>query len=399
MEITTKILLYIGLLGFILGFVANKTNFCTMGAISDWINIGNMDRFRSWMLASAIAILGVTILEFVEFINLNESRIPYRNSIFFWPRYIVGGLMFGIGMTLTSGCGNKVLIRFGAGNLKSLVVIFIAGSMAYIMTRTDFYAIFFHSWMLPLSPDLGKIGIENQSITSIFSYFVLDGNEPVFDLIIGLIFFLSIFIFVVKSKSFLTNFNNLLSGVTVGLVVVLAWLTTGGGLGHEWIETVQFMDNPLPGVGVQSFTFINPMGETILFLGNKADYYYLTFGVTALLSTILGSFIYAISSKNFRFEWFASKDDFIRHLIGAILIGVGGVLSLGCTIGQGVSGLSTLALGSFLALGSIILGAAITMKIEYYRAVYDESAFVDCLKSSLADLKIIPDTFRTLDKI
>ena len=159
------------------------------------------------------------------------------------------------------------------------------------------------------------------------------------------------------------------------------------------------MDNPLPGVGVQSLTFINPMGETLIFASNAADLYYLTFGVTTLLAVIAGSFAYAITSNNFRFEWFVSLQDFKRHVFGSILIGIGGVLSLGCTIGQGVTGVSTLALGSFLALASIILGAAITMKIEYYSTVYENNTFLDHLKSSLADLKIIPNKYRTLEKI
>ena len=174
---------------------------------------------------------------------------------------------------------------------------------------------------------------------------------------------------------------------------------TGSSLGQEWIETNNFLDTPQPGVGMQSFTFINPMGETIIFLGNAADSFYLTFGVTALISVILGSFVYSITSNSFRVEWFASKQDFVRHMLGAVLIGIGGVLSLGCTIGQGVSGVSTLALGSFITLISIILGAAISMKIEYYNAVYEDCSFFDSLRSSLADLNLIPNKFRALEKI
>ena len=123
MEITFKLLTYVAILGFTLGFIINKTNFCTMGAVSDWVNIGDLNRFKAWMLATSIAILGVSILEFTDIINLDSSRPPYRSSVFFWPRYIVGGLMFGIGMTLSSGCGNKTLIRLGSGNLKSFIVL------------------------------------------------------------------------------------------------------------------------------------------------------------------------------------------------------------------------------------------------------------------------------------
>ena len=399
MEASVTLLTYISILGFILGFVVSKTNFCTMGAVSDWVNIGDLSRFKSWMFAAGIAILGVTILEYTSYINVNDSRIPYRNSTFFWPRYILGGLMFGVGMTYASGCGNKVLIRVGGGNIKSIVVLLVAGLMAYLMTRTDFYGVVFHSWMSPISPDLAKIGIEDQSLSTILSYLFSSENLSNTKLLVGLIIAFIVMLLIFKSGTFIKNTDNLLGGFVVGIVVIIAWFLTGSSLGQEWIETNNFLDTPQPGVGMQSFTFINPMGETIIFLGNAADSFYLTFGVTALISVILGSFVYSITSNNFRVEWFASKQDFVRHILGAVLIGIGGVLSLGCTIGQGVSGVSTLALGSFITLISIILGAAISMKIEYYNAVYEDCSFFDSLRSSLADLNLIPNKFRTLEKI
>jgi uncharacterized membrane protein YedE/YeeE len=399
MEVATQLLIYIGILGFILGFVVTKTNFCTMGAVSDWVNIGDLSRFKSWMLAAAIAILGVAILSFLSFFDINDSRIPYRNSLLAWPRYIIGGLMFGIGMTYASGCGNKVLIRVGGGNLKSLVVLIIAGIMAYVMTRTDFYGIVFHSWMNPISLDLAQIGILDQSLPTIISSIFSINNSAHFNLILGITVSLIMIFMIFKSGKFIQNFDNVFSGIIVGLVIVMAWLLTGGVTGQEWIEANDFLDDPLPSVGMQSFTFINPMGETLIFAGNAADLYYLTFGVTALLSVITGAFAYSVLSKNFRIEWFLSKQDFIRHIIGAVLIGIGGVLAMGCTIGQGVTGISTLAIGSFITLIFIILGAAITMKVEFYNAVYEDCSFFDSLRSSLADLNLIPNRFRKLEKI
>ena len=399
MEIAAQLLIYTSILGFILGFVVTKTNFCTMGAVSDWVNIGDLSRFKAWMFAGAIAILGVTILDFLSFFDIDDSRIPYRNSILAWPRYVIGGLMFGVGMTYASGCGNKVLIRVGGGNLKSVIVLFVAGIMAYIMTRTDFYGIVFHSWMNPISLDLAQLGILDQSLPTIISSIFSLTNGVYFNLIVGLIVSFIMIVMIFKSGKFIHSFDNVFSGIVVGLIVVLAWLLTGGATGQEWIEANDFLDNPAPGVGVQSFTFINPMGETLIYASNAADSFYLTFGVSALLSVILGAFVYSISSNNFRIEWFSSQQDFIRHVIGGALIGVGGVLALGCTIGQGVTGISTLALGSFITLIFIILGAAITMKIEYYNAVYEDCSFFDSLRSSLADLNLIPNKFRALEKI
>ena len=399
MESATTILIYTSILGFILGFVVNKTNFCTMGAVSDLVNIGDTSRLKAWFLAIAIAILGVTILELVGAINVNDSRIPYRNSVLFWPRYIVGGIMFGIGMTLSSGCGNKILIRIGGGNLKSIFVLLVAGLMALLMTRTDFYGLLFHSWMSPLSPDLAKLGINDQSIqTIISSIFRLDSGNIFSTLFVPLITIFFLFKFIFSSNKKLSA-DNITSGIVVGLVVVFAWLLTGGQLGQAWIENNDFLDTPYPAVGVQSFTFINPMGETLLYTTSGLNSFFLTFGVAALLSTIFGSFVYALISKNLRLEWFANKHDFIRHLIGGILIGIGGVLSLGCTIGQGVTGVSTLALGSIITLISIIFGASLMMKIEYYKAVYEDSSFSELLKNSLIDLKVLPEKIRTLEKI
>jgi len=399
MDISTTLLIYTSVLGFILGYVVNKTNFCTMGAVSDLVNIGDASRLKAWLLAITTAILGVTILEFSGVIDLNESRIPYRNSVFFWPRYIIGGIMFGIGMTLASGCGNKILIRIGGGNIKSIFVLFIAGLMAILMTRTDFYGSFFHSWMSPISPDLAKIGLNDQSIHTIFSSVTgIDPTSIIIKLVIPFLICAFLLKYILFSNSRIKS-DNILSGVVVGLVVTFAWLLTGGDLGQSWIENNDFLDTPYPAVGVQSFTFINPMGETLIYTSNLFDNFYLTFGVAALLSTIFGSFVYAVTSNNLRFEWFANKHDFVRHLWGGILIGIGGVLSLGCTIGQGVTGVSTLAIGSIVTLISIIYGASLMMKIEYYKAVYDDSGFIELLKNALIDLKTLPEKIRTLEKI
>ena len=394
---------YISLLGFFLaiifGFVAAKTNFCTMGAVSDLVNIGDSSRLKAWLLAITTAIVGVTSLEYLGIVDVSESRIPYRNSVLFWPRYIIGGIMFGIGMTLASGCGNKILIRIGGGNLKSIFVLLIAGLMALLMTRTDFYGLIFHSWMSPISPDLAKLGIPDQSVQTIFSSLTnIDAGNILITIFIPLLICVFLLKYIFSSYTSLSS-DNILSGVVVGLVVTFAWLISGGDLGQAWIENNDFLDTPYPSVGVQSFTFINQMGEVLIYTSSVFDNFYLTFGVTALISTIVGSFVYALISNNLRIEWFANKDDFIRHFVGAVLIGIGGVLSLGCTIGQGVSGVSTLAIGSILTLLSIIFGASLMMKIEYYKAVYEESSFIELLKNALIDLKVLPGKLRTLEKI
>jgi uncharacterized membrane protein YedE/YeeE len=119
-----------------------------------------------------------------------------------------------------------------------------------------------------------------------------------------------------------------------------------------------------------------------------------------MLGVILGSFLWSIVSKGFRIEWFVNLKDFLNHAIGAVLMGFGGVLAMGCTIGQGVTGVSTLALGSFITFGAIVLGSTLTMKVQYYKLVYEEEAsFGKALITSLVDLRLLPAAFRKLDKV
>ncbi len=162
-------------LSVIFGAIANKANFCTMGAVSDWVNIGDLSRMRAWLLAIATAIIGVGLLEYAGSIDLslttsNEtSNPPYRSANFIWLRHLVGGLMFGVGMTLASGCGNKTLVRLGEGNMKSLVVLAIMGVAAWWMLFSNFGYLVFLQWMLPLSIDFANHGIPSQDIATVLS--------------------------------------------------------------------------------------------------------------------------------------------------------------------------------------------------------------------------------------
>ncbi|MCW8883615.1 MAG: YeeE/YedE family protein [Sedimenticola sp.] len=393
-------MLWGGGLAFILGAVANKTNFCTMGAVSDWVNMGDTGRMRAWFLAVAVAIIGVSLFEVMSVLDTSTSRVPYRSSVFFWPRYLLGGVMFGVGMTLASGCGNKNLIRIGGGNLKSIFVVLVAGAMAYVMTRTDFYGVVFHSWMLPISPNLAAINIPDQSIGSLVGALVGAESPASLNLYFGLGLSILLLVVIFRSKDFRTSLDLVMGGLVVGLVVLGGWYITGGPMGVAWMEAVEFMDTPPPSTGTQSYTFINPMGEALTYLASPGKFSLITFGVAALFGVILGSFTYALVSRSFRIEWFVNLSDFIRHMIGAVLMGIGGVLAMGCTIGQGVTGVSTLAVGSFMAMGAIILGSALTMKVQYYKLVYEEEAsFSKALLTGLVDLKLLPESLRKLEAV
>ncbi len=393
-----QVLLYAFIGAFALGAIANKTNFCTMGAVSDWINMGKTGRLWAWFTAIAVAILGVMALEAFAGVSVDKTLPPYRTANFAWLRYLLGGFLFGIGMTLAGGCGNKTLLNIGAGNTKSIVVLGVAGFFAYLMTKTDFYGAVFHSWISGTAVDLASRGIDDQSLGAIAGAVTgLDGDTLRYG--IGILIAAGLLIGAFRNKHFLAHANHVISGIAVGLIIVAAWYLTGGPLGQAAMEAAEWMDEVPAGVGVQSYTFINPMGESLYYLMNGADRLLLTFGVVALAGVIVGSLVTAVVTGKFKLVWFTSVGDFVNHFAGAILMGIGGVLAMGCTIGQGISGTSTQALGSFLALGSIIFGSALTMKIQYYKLMYDDEAdFLSASLSSLVDMRLLPEGLRKLER-
>ncbi len=375
----------------VLGAVANKTNFCTMGAVSDWVNIGDTGRMRAWLFAMTVALLGVLALEGAGKLALPADTFPpYRTSNFAWLRYVLGGALFGIGMTLGSGCGNKTLVRIGGGNLKSLVVLVIASIAAYYMLWGDiggvgFYDKFFNSWIAPSTIDLAARGIASQELGAIVAGLTGAGN---LHFQVGGILVALMLAFIFKSADFRGSFDNILGGLVVGLVVIVGWYITGGPMGAAWQEYADLSTEIPSRVNVQSFTFISPMGDSARYLLNPSNLTLINFGVMALTGVIVGSFLYALLFRKFRIEWFASGSDFVNHALGGVLMGIGGVLSMGCTIGQAVTGISTLALGSILTFLAIVFGSALTMKVQYYQL--DEQGFFSALRSALADLRLLP---------
>ena len=396
--LNAQVLLAGFVIAVVFGAVVHKTHFCTMGGVSDWVNMGDTNRLRAWFLALTVALIGVLAMEALQLVVFDDTRPPYRSGNFAWARHLAGGLLFGIGMTLASGCTSKNLVRMGAGSLKSVLVVLVAGYFAFLMTRTAFYGVAFHSWVQPIAINLPAAGIEGQDLGSMVGALVGGDPRPV-RLIIGGVLALTMLWLLFRSADFRASRDNILSGLVVGLCVAGAWYLTGGPLGQAAIEEVEWMDLKPEGVGVQSYTFVNPIGETLYYLSQGGRPQLLTFGVVAVAGVVLGSLLHALATRRFRIEWFASVGDFIRHLVGAVLMGVGGVLAMGCTIGQGITGASTLALGSFLALGSIILGSAATMKVQYYRMLYEDASFRDVLTTGLVDLHLLPRGMRKLEAL
>jgi hypothetical protein len=352
----------------LLGAVMQKTNFCTMGAVSDWVNIGDTGRMRAWVFSMVVALAGVVALEGTGIINLSgETFPPYRTANFAWIRYLAGGLMFGIGMTLASGCGSRTLVRIGSGNLKSLVVLIIAAICAYAMLWTPVFEKAFHPWVAATTINLQQYQVANQELGTVLAGMFGLPLSRAFNLALAAAVAIGLLAFVFRSADFRGSRDNILGGAAMGLAIVAAWWITGGSIGQAWKEYAEMSTMVPSRAQTQSYTFISPMGDTVRYLLTPHNLSLVNFGVVSLAGVIIGSSIHALATRQFRIEWFASWQDFGNHVLGGALMGIGGVLAMGCTVGQAITGVSTLAVGSILAFFAIVIGASGTMKYQYWR--------------------------------
>ncbi len=351
MSVTTLVASLGFVAGIVFGATANKTNFCTMGGVSDMVLMGDTNRFRAWMLAVAVAILGTQALHMMEMIDLTLSPADggaiYLTSSLGWPGAIVGGLLFGYGMTMAGGCGNKTLVRLGAGNLKSIVVVLVMGVTAYMTLRGLFGLARLE--LEAFNIDLSAMGLESQSMVEIVAAIIGSETESL-RLAVTLVFALAIMAYCFKDEEFRGSKMDIIGGVIIGLLVPTGWYITGVVGADDFDPTPLF-----------SFTFVAPSAESLQYLMTYTGST-INFGISAVGGVIVGSFLMAVMTKSFHIEAFSGADDMKSHMFGAVMMGIGGVLALGCTIGQGLTGMSTLALGSLIALASIIAGAVWGLK-------------------------------------
>jgi uncharacterized membrane protein YedE/YeeE len=339
----------VGLCGFIVGLVfgavVQKTNFCTMGGLSDMVLMGDGRRFRAWLLAIAVAIIGTQALHFAGLINVDKSI--YLSANLGWLGAILGGAMFGFGMTQTGGCASKTLVRLGSGNLKSLIVMIVLGIFAY-MTLRGLLALP-RLQLETTNIDLTQRGLANQNLGEMAGAAI---GLPAAAARAGVAAALALLLLVIcfKDAGFRRSVPDIVSGVVVGLCAVAGWVVTGVLAADEF--------NP---VQLASITFVAPAGESLQYLMTFTGST-INFGIAVVGGVIVGGFLMAVTTGSFRLESFADRQDLIRHLGGAMLMGAGGVLALGCTIGQGLTGMSTLALGSMIAWLSILGGGYLGIK-------------------------------------
>jgi uncharacterized protein len=343
---------YIGwgglLIGLAFGFIVYRTNFCTMGSISDILSFGNYSRFRAWLLAGAVAIIGVTGLQALGVITPSDAM--YLTPNFGWLGNIVGGLLFGFGMVFAGGCISRNLVRAGGGDLRSIVVLMITGIFGF-MAIGGLLGPLRVSLFAPGTTDLREFGMDTQSVGEVLAK--IGGLEVAFaNTIMAALIAGGILIYCFKDAQFRTSPRNLIAGVGIGLCVVAGWFLTG-------LAQDDFADVP---VALVSLTYVRPTGDTLDYLMRFTALGAPSFGVVTTAGALLGGFLGALSMGRIHLTTFADKNDSIRNMFGAALMGIGGVLALGCTVGQALTGFSTLAMGSIITFIFIVGGGIIGMK-------------------------------------
>lgn len=345
------------------GAVARKTDFCPLGGIADYIHRGNTGRLSMYFFAIAVAILGVSVFEALEIFGVDNTRPPYRMPQFRWLAYLIGGGIFGVGMTLCRGCGMRSIVNLGSGNLKTIVAILGMGGAAVLMLYVEgFFSDYFLSWILPTSPNFDDYGLPHQDLGTIMSGFL--GIETLsMRTMTGLLLSLLIMSLVFKSKDFIRRRDNWIGGFIIGALIVTAFYISAGPIGEAAKVASNFSDTPQNGMGTQSYTFIRPIGD-LLYVSVNPQWHLLTFGLVAFLGVGMGSVLISIITRRFKIVWFSSISEAFRYAIGGIMVGIGGILGMGCTLGQGIAGTSTLSLGSFVDLFSLILGAYVAIRLQ-----------------------------------
>jgi hypothetical protein len=347
-------------LGVAFGAIARRTHFCTMGAISDIVASGDWARMRMWLLAIGTAMLGFNAMVAAGWVQAGHSI--YAAPRLAWLAHVVGGLMFGFGMVLASGCGSRNLVRAGGGNLKSWVVLLVLAAAAYATLRGIAGVLRVASvervaLALPAGQDLPSLAAQASG-----------WPRGALALVLGITIGGALIAGVLARKQGRSG-DVLLGGFGIGAVIVGTWWVSGV-LGHV-AEHPATLEESFLGTAsrrMESLTFVAPLANTLdwLILFSDASRV-LNLGIVTSAGVLLGAALVALADGSFRWEGFGGVEDAANHLVGAVLMGVGGVTALGCTIGQGISGLSTLALGSFIAFGAIVAGGWLGVRWQIRR--------------------------------
>jgi hypothetical protein len=345
-------------LALIFGFAAQRSAFCPVGGLREWVTERRFGRLGTYFGAIAVAMLLTAVAEGLGLLDLSQTMPPYRSAEFAWGRYVLGGFIFGFGMVLAAGCGMRNLVRVGQGSFKAVWLVVVMALMAYLMTRTAFYA----DWVMPVVAPLSMTFADGgaQDLATLLA----GQTESAATLrwVLGALIGLGIFAWLLKSAEF-KQLKPVMTALVIGGVVAGGYALTGGSYAGYMQDEASFMEVPPTGLATQSFTFAAPMGDAVYWLTDP-QWALVSFGVLAVLGMVIGSLIGALFFGQFKFEGFASGNDFLLSSLGALMVGFGAVLAMGCSIGHGLSGTATLALGSFVALASILAGAYTGIRLE-----------------------------------
>ena len=347
-------------LAVVFGAIAQRTHFCTMGAVADIVNMGDRTRMRMWVLAMGVAVLGFNAMVALGWVQ--AAQTVYAGPKVIWLSNLLGGLLFGVGMVLASGCGSKTLVRVGEGSLKSLVVLVVLAVSAYATMRgitavARVATVDTVAFTLPMGQDLPSIVAAVSGL----------GKTSTAAWVGGLLGLLMVGWALARPEG--RAADTLLGGLGVGAIIVAVWWVSGR-LGHlmEHPVTLEEVFLATNSQRMESLTFVAPVAYTmdwLILFSDKSKL--LSLGIVSCLGVAVGSFVMARAKGTFRWQGFAGTEDTANHLVGAVLMGVGGVTAMGCTVGQGLSGISTLALGSFIAVAGIVAGAVAALRYQMWR--------------------------------
>ncbi len=359
-SLTRWVLLGAFALSALFGAIVHRTNFCTMGAITDLVSMGNATRLRQWALAVGVAMIGFGALAAGGWVQAADSL--YATPRWMWLSSLIGGALFGIGMVLASGCGSKTLVRLGAGNLKALVVFIVMALSAYATLRG------ITAVLRDRTVDQVFVAFNEPATVGHLTAAAAGWPLPATLLGAALLLGLPLVAWALAGRDFI-NGRNLLAGLGVGGVIVAMWWLSGH-VGHlaEHPETLEVAYLGTRSGRMEAMTFTGPLAHTIDWLIFFSDSNQrLSLGVASVVGVVVGAGLHALLTRRFRWEGFRAIEDLVNHLMGAMLMGVGGVTALGCTIGQGLSGVSNLSLTSFTAIAGIVAGAVLALKYQLWR--------------------------------
>ena len=336
--------------GAVLGVAGRAGRFCTLAMLEDAFFGSDYRRLKSFALAAAVSLLATQAL--AEFGIVDLSRSIYLTSSIGLGGAIIGGLMFGIGMALVGTCGFGTLVRAGSGDLRAIVVFLVLGLSA-LATMRGITGMLRLLLIEPMSLRLPEGA--NQTLTSLL------GAGSAMRALLVVSIAMALAVWALADGRLIRSPRLLASGLAVGVAIAFGWFATG------WLT-----DDEFDPVRVSSLSFVAPLGDTILYIATFSGAR-LNFGIGSVAGVVVGSFAAAMLARGFRWEACDDARELKRHMTGALLMGIGGILSMGCTIGQGLTAFSALAISSPITMLAIAAGARLglefTMTGEWLPAV------------------------------